>query len=155
MQGNYNFSDYRQMTKDEIMAINAVLLAVTGGAGTAIYTMWRKLTEARQKDRDTNDKHADDRAAVNVWRQEVERKDKEIDRLRCRLEEVSDERNTAVQKIGSLEAHVEHLSQQVAYLSEQLDAREAESKELKAMVHSMAQTNKQILQRLESIDNDI
>lgn len=148
MLGNYNLSEYRQMTKDEIMALNAVLLAITGGAGTAIYTLWRKLKESAQRDREVDAKHADDRATVNVWRNEVERKDAEIERLRSRLEEVSDERNTAVQRLGSLEAHVEHLSEQVESL-------QAENRELKAMVQSMAMTNKQILQKLEGGDHDI
>lgn len=144
MLNNYNLSEYRQMTKDEIMALNAVLLAITGGAGTAIYTLWRKLKESAQRDREIDAKHADDRATVSVWRNEVDRKDAEIERLKNRLEEVSDERNTAVQRLGSLEAHVEHLSEQV-------EALQAENRDLKAMVSAMAEVNNQVLDEIRRL----
>lgn len=142
------------VTKEELMWINNFLGSVVGIALTGAFVLWRKLIEARQRDREVDTKHADDRATASLWQSEVLRKTEEIERLHDKLELVSSERNNAVQKIGSLEAHVEHLSQQVAHLSEQLEESEARSRKLEAMVQSMAAVNKQILERLEGHDND-
>lgn len=136
------------VTKEELMWINNFLGLVLGGAATGSFVLWRKLIEAKQRDREIDTKHADDRETVKLWKGEVLRKEEEVDRLRARLDVVSEERNNAVQRLGSLEAHIEHLSEQVESL-------QAENRELKAMVQSMAMTNKQILQKLEGGDHDI
>lgn len=142
MQGTYNFSDYRPMTKDELTALTYALSTGLGGGLVALYAAWRKIKGDRQSDAIADSTHMHSSALIDYYKREAQEHAALAEQRLVTIERVSNERNEAVQQLGALKATVDHLSEQVETL-------QAENRELKAMVQSMAEVNKQILARLE------
>lgn len=155
MQGNYNFSEYRQMTKDELQTALVGTLVLLGGVGMKLYDFWRRTKTDKQADSLAESTHMHSAALIDYYKREAQEHAALSEQRLVTIERVSNERNEAVQQLGALQAKVEHLSELVIKLSNDLKEEQAENRELKAMVQSMAVTNKQILQMLEEKGNDV
>lgn len=145
MQTAYDFREYQTVTKEELQTALAGTLILIGGAGMKLYDFWRRTKTDTQHDRITDTLHRDHQALLEYYKREAQEHAAAAEQRLVTIERVSNERNEAVQQLGALKATVEHLSEQV-------EALQAENRELKAMVQSMAMTNKQILEKLEGKD---
>lgn len=145
MLGNYNSLEYRQVTKEELQTALAGTLLLLGGIGMKLYDFWRRTKTDQHQDRVVESNHMDSKALIEYYKREAQDHAALAEQRLVAIERVSNERNEAVQQLGALKATVEHLSAQV-------EALQAENRELKSMVQSMAVTNKQILERLEGND---
>ena len=145
MQTAYDCREYKTVTKEELQTALAGTLILIGGAGMKLYDFWRRTKTDQQQDRVVESNHMDSKALIEYYKREAQEHAALAEQRLVTIERVSNERNEAVQQLGALKATVEHLSEQV-------EALQAENRELKAMVQSMAVTNKQILERLEGND---
>lgn len=136
------------MNKDELQTALVGTLVLLGGVGMKLYDFWRRTKTDKQADNLAESTHMHSSALIEYYKREAQEHAALAEQRLVTIERVSNERNEAVQQLGALKATVDHLSEQVETL-------QAENRELKAMVQSMAVTNKQILQMLEEKGNDI